>query len=275
VSSIVEPAPSIEAMAADWVGHYYVGRTFLVWSWSATLGGTVFWGTPAVDDALGIAGTFAAIGEPHDPPYDLISDASRLESVAPEALAAFVPAVRRSLERNEHRIRRHGVVGPDGIWGVVVAGVVPFISGSHPWKLFADPGAAYAWVEHADAGAAMAEVEAIVERERAQPPAIRALRGYLAGELAPATLDRAARALATSSRSLQRELARGGTTFQRELDHARVRTAVDLVNLSELKLEAIAAHVGLSSLPKLNDVFRRVLGVTPGQLRARRASGTL
>lgn len=259
-------------MAADWIGRYFVGRTFLVWSWNATLGGSVFWGAPDLDDARAIATVYAAGGAPTDPPYDLVTDASRLDSVAPEVLAAFVPAVRRSFDKNEHRIRRHAIAGPPGVWGVVVAGVVPFVGAAHPWRLFAEPAAAYRWVERVEAGAAMAEVEAIVERERAQPPVLRGLRGYLAQNLTAAGVDDAARALAVAPRTLQRALARCGTTFQRELDSARVRAAVDLVNFTDRKLESIAAEVGLSSLSRLNDVFRRVLGVTPGQLRARRAA---
>jgi AraC-like DNA-binding protein len=266
----VERVPSVESFAADWVGRYVVGRSFVLWCWDASFGGSVFWGVPDLDDVRGIASIYALAGDTGKSPTQLISDASRLESLAPEALTALLPSVRHSAERNDARIRRHGYVVPAGIWGVVVAGVLPFVDADHPWRLFADPAAAYTYVEHADAAAARDEVEAIVEAARAQPPAIRALRGFLGEHLAAATLGASAQALAMSPRALQRELARGGTSFQHELDQARVRAAIDLVNLTDEKLEAIAAQVGLSSVSKLNDVFRRVTRVTPGQLRARR-----
>src|ERR1041384_6999543 len=82
------------------------------------------------------------------------------------------------------------------------------------------------------------------------------LRGWLDEHVADATLASAARALARSRRSLQRDLHRAGTSFRTELLEARVRHAKRLLIHTEASLTEIAHDVGCASLQHFSLMFR-------------------
>src|SRR5688572_14486090 len=60
-------------------------------------------------------------------------------------------------------------------------------------------------------------------------------------------LQRAAKRLAMSPRTLQRRLSEAGTTFRRELALARIRRAQHLLVSSELSMSRVAFEVGFST----------------------------
>jgi AraC-like DNA-binding protein len=261
-------ATSIDAFVANWVGKYVVGKTYLVWSFSASFGGTVFWGRPDVEDLAQLARLYALPHRDDQPWFDLVTDGSRLEWVPPDAFARFLPLAKMVLETHERRLRRHALLVPVGVSGAVVAGVLPIVGGAHEWKVFSDAPPAFAWLDRPDAAEAQVELDALIARTHKLSPALRAVREYLITHLR-ASAEEVARAHGFSTRSLQRELAAAGTTLRHEIDEARVRVASDLINSTELKLEAIARQIGLSSTPSLNELFRRTIGTAPGQLRQR------
>lgn len=102
---------------------------------------------------------------------------------------------------------------------------------------------------------------------RGRSPVEQRLRSWLEHALLDATLDAAATALATSRRSLQRALCVAGTSFSAELHAARVRAACKLLGDTDDKVEVIARSVGAGSGSRLSTIFRRQLGITPGQFR--------
>jgi AraC-like DNA-binding protein len=109
----------------------------------------------------------------------------------------------------------------------------------------------------------LAEAEA-----RAVPPVLRQLASFLLHH-PRATPAEAARALALSTRSLQRRLAEQKTTFRRELDAARLTLAKRLLLDSEAPVTQIALEVGLTSPQHLSTLFHRLGHESPREWRAR------
>lgn len=86
------------------------------------------------------------------------------------------------------------------------------------------------------------------------------------GELPP--MDRVARTLGASARTLQRELERAGTTYRDVVDDVRRELARDLLGARETKVAAVAAQLGYSDARALRRACVRWFGRTPGR-RAR------
>lgn len=105
-----------------------------------------------------------------------------------------------------------------------------------------------------------------------QPPPTLAERvaAALARDLATAapTVEQIAVELGTSARSLHRQLAAEGTTYQRVLDGLRRDQAVRAVGDGE-PFKAIAAAVGFADPRAFRRAFKRWTGATPQQFRQR------
>src|SRR5258706_820419 len=137
-------------------------------------------------------------------------------------------------------MRRVSIVRPRGHAGIMLAGVFYELARqTFSAALFADRVEAARWLGHEDALAACAELDALVDGVRAAPRELRQLQEHLRSHLARPTLERAARALGISARSLQRALRAAGTSFRRQVEHARVRVAEGLLSDGQLKLEAV------------------------------------
>ena len=90
--------------------------------------------------------------------------------------------------------------------------------------------------------------------------------------VAPATLTHAARLLNVHPRTLQRQLAADGTTFEKILDTVRRDTARRLLSGSDPPLAEVASLVGLADQATLTRAARRWFGQTPSQFRRRGAT---
>jgi AraC-like DNA-binding protein len=80
-------------------------------------------------------------------------------------------------------------------------------------------------------------------------------------------LERCARAMGLSTRSLQRRLKDHRTTFVREVERARVLHAMKLMTETTAPLSWIALEVGFSTPGRLSAAFRHVAGTTPSAWR--------
>ena len=76
-----------------------------------------------------------------------------------------------------------------------------------------------------------------------------------------------ARGLNVSPRTLIRQLAAEGTSFQRIHDGVRRDVAIRELVHSERSIDAIARQVGFSSGTNFHRAFRRWTGATPGSYR--------
>ncbi len=82
------------------------------------------------------------------------------------------------------------------------------------------------------------------------------------------TVEDVAEKLDLRARSLQRELAREGTSYTRLLERARMDQAIELMRTSKPMAE-IAATVGYAHLPGFSRAFKHWTGLSPTQWRER------
>jgi AraC-like DNA-binding protein len=204
-------------------------------------------------------------------PHGVIADARRLESVDPGAFDAFQRYVRETRSKASRSVARLAIVRSASLGGAVVTGFFGVEPPPYPVQFFDDPRAALGWLGVRDAEVRLAEVAAAVEAGASTSPVARDVQAYLARDLARATLRRAARALGISERTLQRRLAAERTSFQRELDRARVDVAQRLLLDTRATLGHVAAEIGCASLPSFTVLFRRLTGETPAAYRAARS----
>ncbi|MBX3269840.1 MAG: AraC family transcriptional regulator [Sandaracinaceae bacterium] len=83
----------------------------------------------------------------------------------------------------------------------------------------------------------------------------------------PLPLHRTARALGTTSRTLQRELEARGRSYRELLEEVRRDVATTLLTESTLKLEAVAERAGYADARSFRRACLRWFGVTPGEYR--------
>lgn len=203
------------------IGHWYAGRTFLVWNQSPTLQGLTLWGRPTAQDVVEI---FLAVdaSRRHSPRCDVVTDMSRLESMDAAAYASLLNGTRERQDHDGHRVGRHALVRAQGLLGGLAEGFFPLVGAARSWRIFAEPAGAFEWISPAKGAALRPELEQIVVRVCGTPALLRKLRDFLREHLADTALPEAARALGLSDRSLQRALQKLGTRFHEELHKARI-----------------------------------------------------
>jgi len=82
-----------------------------------------------------------------------------------------------------------------------------------------------------------------------------------------------ARITGMSFRTLQRRLAREGTSYSKIVTEVRQRMAEQLLRENSMKLVEIARQLGYSNLPNFTRAFRRWSGITPSEYRQLDPSG--
>jgi AraC-like DNA-binding protein len=99
------------------------------------------------------------------------------------------------------------------------------------------------------------------------PAQVGELRAVLEAQLDGIGVKEAARALGLSDRTLQRRLREAGTSFQDELNGARIRAAQRLLLDSDMPITQIALEVGCASPQHFSTLFRRLAGASPSAWR--------
>lgn len=193
-------------------------------------------------------------------------DARGLSSVSPEPFAHLTGFVTDHREAIESNVERVAVLLSSSLGSAISHGVVAMTKVGFPVEVFEDAAAAFAWLGVGDPAAMAAELDRRIERNRSILPR---LRGFLRGEPS-ASLDQAARALAVSTRQLQRLLKKLDVSYRDERTRIRVELARSLLLTTDLKVEAIAAEVGYAKLQNFVDAFRKVTGETPAAWRSQR-----
>jgi AraC-like DNA-binding protein len=85
----------------------------------------------------------------------------------------------------------------------------------------------------------------------------------------PMNLEQMSEVVGTAPRTLRRHLAEEGLSFRHSLERARFRLAREYLGDPDLKVEAIARHLGYSGSNNFVRAFRRMSGLTPSQFRRR------
>ncbi len=260
---------SLDQLAPDPRGKYFVSRTWL--SFFAAHGrfsGTVVWGSPTPDDVhawesaadLRLSGACA--------PHATLFDAHRVERLSPSAYGVLARYAVRKSEALTERITRLAIVHWGGFAGAVALGFSKLVPLSFPIELFGDAAAALGWLGCSEDAALLDQIGRAHAEARSIPPLVRDLGAYLHHHPS-ASPGEAARALALSTRTLQRKLADHATSFRRERDQARLRRAQSMLLDSDAPVTTVALEVGLTSTQHLSDLFRKFGFDSPQKWRAK------
>ncbi|MGZ6143028.1 MAG: helix-turn-helix domain-containing protein [Myxococcales bacterium] len=263
-------AGDIDRFLADPVGRYYLGETHAVWCASPSLCGSASWGRHTEQHARDLCRLYDVSRHPAlRAGFDVFMDSGAIEAFDWHTFMILGDYVRSRLAEWGKVIRKHAVIVPSGPSGLIMSGLIPMLGMTYPIRFFHSPGEAMGWLDRDDLRNAVEEVDRLLDEARGLSAVVRSLRGHLEKSLLDASVEGAARALGVTPRSLQRELKRSGTGFSAELARARVRAASALLAHSEEKIEVIARRVGCSSSSHLATLFRKAVGETPAQFRAR------
>jgi AraC-like DNA-binding protein len=264
---ILRPVTSVAAFTRSASGVYLIRRSLMVFSSAQQFSGVVFWGEPEESDIL--LGTPLFEARLAATPHPSLVDARHITRVDPLAFGLFAAFATRYEQALSPVITKLAVLHGDGVVGAVAAGFAASLALPFPVCAFRVASEALEWLAPPIEGHAVdvfEEVERLVARSRGGAP----LLGELAALLeANPNLDLAGAAakLALSTRSLQRKLRELETSFQNEIDAARVRVARRLLADSHANVARVALAVGMSSPRALARVFRRVTGHAPAALR--------
>jgi AraC-like DNA-binding protein len=270
MSTPLRPSPSVAEFLRDPLDHFIAGRTFVVWARAPRLIGASYFGRLDPEDHGPLLQLFDLYRHSAlEAPYEVVIDGSQLAAIDMPGFCLLSQYLSRWSDIAP-RIQRFAFVQPPSTTGlahIAAAGlfhqtIAPTVSS----RFVESRAQAFEWLRVSPDVAA--SVEAVLHGNH-EPELLRDLRRHLADDLHGATLERAARALGTSTRSLQRRLSELQTSFRAQLDSVRIGAAKTLLLESELKIEAIASEVGCRSPSVLYELFRRLLGESPLQFRQR------
>lgn len=269
-----EESTDREAFARQSLHHYLDGR-----SWSAIHVSENFWAfsawgcltQAAAHQLTEISESILAKSSPYVSLFD-VRFVSGIDPIAFRILGDFLLRNESDLNRLS---RRHAVLRPEGVVGAATAGfnaVYP----SPPQRevaVFAGWPSAVEWLsavslEGRPTADEWQQCMALCNRPAAGAAQwLMLVQQLLRRELPHCNLQRAARPLGLSTRSLQRRFAQAGTTFQAQVGIARIGEAQDRLRRGEGSLTRVALDVGFTCSQNFSRQFRKITGVTPTQWR--------
>ena len=266
---MLERAETLALLAPDPRGKYFVGRSWL--SFFAAHGrfsGTIVWGEPTPDDVKEWTACADLRISAACVPHATLFDAYKVERLSPSVFGALSGYASRNLAGLGARITRLAVVHRGGFAGAVAVGFTRLVPVPFPAEMFRDSAKALSWLGCDEDAPLLDQLGRVRSEARAVVPVVRELAAFLQRHPEAKPSD-AARALALSTRSLQRRLREQDTTFRHELDRARVRLAQRLLEDSEASVTEVALQVGLTSPQHLSTLFHRCGHESPSAWRAR------
>jgi AraC-like DNA-binding protein len=256
---------------------FVAGRTFIHFCKSPTLWGVMLWSRPGKDDLAPLARSLELELADSVTPHGSIVDVSRLTGVDSAAFRVLDGYVRAHFDALSRAVLRLALVRPSGIEGAVVAGFFEVLPKPYQVQVFQSAKEALAWLAlepkievPPDFDSELAE---LYLETTSQTPIVTVLGAHLEANLKGPSVEEAAKALGLSDRTLQRRLQEAGTSFQDEVQNARMRVAERLLLDTDASLTSIAFDVGYSSLQRFSALFRKVKGEAPSAWRKRHSSG--
>jgi AraC-like DNA-binding protein len=263
-------AATIDEFLAEPVGRCVAGDSWLYFYPRPALCGFLLWGRPVEDDLRRLTRVLAVELDPAVEMHASLVDVRRVEGIDPAPFAVLVDYVKANTVRLGTVVARLALVRSAGYTGALAQGFFPIVGSPYPVGMFEDTRAAATWLELPDATTIVDELEALHSAASGVSPLLRDLRSLLDREPGTFTLSSAARRLALSERSLQRQLGDLGTSFRREVGMGQVRVASKLMLEGDAKLSKIAHDVGCASLAHFSALFRKHMGASPSDWRAKR-----
>lgn len=245
-----------------------VAGPILAFCHSPTLCGVMAWGAPDAHDTRQLVELMDLYRRaPLAHRFDVVLDGSAVERVDADALAVLVRWLADRRAELRERIRLQISVAPPGMTGYVLAGILPLLGESHPFRMTESAEEALVLAAGEEEGRELAgALAAVLLDVQGLDPVLARLRELLRERHGDIAVDEAARRLHVSSRTLQRLLSSSGTSFKEQQMEARLAAATELLRTTEAKIADVAARVGLSERG-LSVLFRERMGCTPAELR--------
>jgi AraC-like DNA-binding protein len=226
------------------------------------------WGAPDLASAELLRSVLAFELSPRCPQHASLLDVRDLSAIHPEVYSHLEETMTPLSEWVAPQIVASALVHKGGIAGALAAGFLALLPDTFERAQFRTLEQALRWFGVAPTLAQ--DIEHLrVEAREGDASLVSELRNYLRTSCREATLDTCARALKTSTRSLQRSLSEKGTSLRDELSRARLFAAKELLMTTDMKLLSVAERVGFSSAHSLLDLFRKAEGVSPDEWRKR------
>lgn len=244
----------------------FVGRCFCYWQEDVRALGTIMWGRPREDDVAAMIPFFEIGADVRFAGHASFVDGRGIEAIdvlAFRKLLAYLATRHHAWAPN---IGCQAILHPGGLVGAFVAGALKVARAPHRYDCFEEAASAFSFCGVADLES---DVEALRERAMGTPEIVRRVRAALRDHGAIGTPE-IAKALGLSERTLQRRVEQAGTSVRSEREHHISLQVEQLLEGTDLDLDAIAAEVGLSSASHLVTHFRATHGSTPGAWRAGR-----
>lgn len=241
-----------------------LGPTFVFATLGDGLAASLLWGAPTATDMRAMVTGWRE--HPFARPLPFLFDASAVSKVDADAFLVVRDYQVTHAALLAAHVERMAIVAPATQSGATIAGFSILYTPPYATSVTTTRDEALRWLacEH------FASLTSTLATDLAGDDTLGALRRWLFGaELEAATLATSARAIALSSRSLQRRLAEAGTTFDHERVRAQIARARHLMRTTTLSLTEIAAAVGCATSSSFSDLFRRETGEPPSAWRAR------
>jgi AraC-like DNA-binding protein len=248
-------------------GGFVFGEGWLYFCLDEHVYGFVLWGAPTTAGIRALVRVLEL--ELARPPHAAFVDVRALASISTPAFSELLAYVARHSEELRRVVTHVSIVRGDGLLGATVTGFLDIASSPFPAKYFATPAIALDELGVARAEEISVALDAARDHASGIPAVLRDLAAYVECHLTDATIERSARALAMSTRTLQRRLAEAGTSFVNELQNARVNVARRLLEETTDSLTSIAANIGCASPQHFSSLFRKRVGITPTAFRGR------
>ena len=254
------------------VGACLLGSSFVHFWPRPHLAGVALFGAPDADDLSGLTRILRLELAEGAPRHVSLVDASRIERVDAMAFAALERYVDEHRARLEEQVERLAIVRPAGVLGATVSGFFHVAVPPYPVGVFDDARGGLEFLGEPDEGLVAALDRAVADAAQS-PSWLLALRQKLDAQPGRLALEDAARSLALSVRTLQRQLKSAGTTYQREVAASQVRVAERLLRETSASLGAVAIEIGCASQQHFSTLFKRFTGESPSAYRTRTREG--
>jgi AraC-like DNA-binding protein len=267
----LRPAESLARYVASPTGTYFAGRGAAVFCASEDLCGVLFWGDPDEADAELVTAAISTSAGAVEHRYGLLVDLRRLELIDLRVFDSLGSTLASRFISAGGSVTQVALITPNGSVGAAIAQFFELPMKGVFLRTFVDAKDALVWIGATDP-TLLASLERIPHTSSIADSMLAGLRA-LVWERPASSTNEAARRLGTSRRTLQRRLRECGTSFQQEVDAARLGIAKRLMLKTDNPLKWIAVESGYTSLQHFSSSFRARVGLSPSAWRAR-TSGT-
>ncbi len=269
----MERAPTLDDYTHAPLGRFAAGEGWLHFSTNVEpfLAGVVLWGAISVDAIEAVLRCATAATQKLPKLHAAIVDGRRARSLHALCFPLVSEYVIRQRDELARSVSQLAGVRTTGMIGAISEGFFRIVPAPYPVNVFEERGEALRWLGCEAHASAIDEVEERATRTVSSiASSVHQVLSDLLRDGGNPDIDKTARSMSMSVRSLQRRLHEEGTSFQRELNVARVRRAQRLMLDTDASLTTIAIESGFASPSAFSVAFRKLEGMSPSDWRSLR-----